>query len=655
MKSAQKGISSVGNAMKSAGKVAAVGAVALGSAAIGAAKVMGDLAKQSAAYADDILTMSTVTGMSTESLQAYKYAAQLVDVELETVTKTMAKQIKSMDSARNGTKTVVAAYQKLGVSIKNADGSLRDGEETYWAVIDAMGKMAPGAERDAISMQIFGKSAQELNPLIAQGSQGIKELTEEAKRMGAVLSDDQLASLGDLDDSIQRLDAMKSALKNTFGVSVVKYVLPLVEKSLPKLQGLVAKIPGYIERAGPVISKVMGFAGKAFNGIRNTGGAAISFIQTKWQQYGPKIIGTVENLRSKAVSAFNWARDTGKAAISNIQAKFVEIRPKAQKFIDVVTEIGGKIKSKLQGAFKAAKPVIEWVFTQGFPKVIGIGGNVLDKVSGIYKFFSNNWPLISPVIYGVVGAFVAYKAISLALAAAEGVKNGVMIISKGITIASTAAQWALNAAMTANPIGIVVVAIGALIAIGVLLYKNWDVIKAKAFELWGNIKAAFGGVADWFGGIWEGVKGGFKAFVNFIIGGLNKIPEALNSLKVNIPDWVPGVGGKTLGFSLPTIPLFAKGVRNFKGGPAVVGEKGAELLNLPRGTDVYSNRETRSILSSPQEFGSGFGDIIVKVTNIIKGPITKEQADDAAANIDKAVEAALAKLKAKRRRKAFTG
>ena len=204
--------------LKGIGAAMATAFVAVGAAAIGATKALAEMSVETAAYADEILTLSTNTGMSTESLQAYKYAAELVDVPLETLTKSMAKQIKSMDAARNGNDKMAAAYEALGVSVSDVNGNQRDGEEVYWQAIDALGKMEEGAERDALAMQIFGKSAQELNSLIAVGSDGMAELTNEAHRMGAVMSDAALEAAGEFDDTVQRLTAGSAAAKNALGM-----------------------------------------------------------------------------------------------------------------------------------------------------------------------------------------------------------------------------------------------------------------------------------------------------------------------------------------------------------------------------------------------------------------------------------------------------
>lgn len=160
-----------------------------------------------AAYADNILTLSTQTGVSAENLQKYNAVAELVDVSTETMTNSMAKNIKQMANGSD-------AYNKLGISVKDANGNLRDSDEVYWECIDALGKVENETQRDAIAMEIFGKKAQDLNPLIQQGSEGIKNLGDEAVRMGAVLSDEALQSLGAVDDEIQIFKTTTSATGN---------------------------------------------------------------------------------------------------------------------------------------------------------------------------------------------------------------------------------------------------------------------------------------------------------------------------------------------------------------------------------------------------------------------------------------------------------
>lgn len=196
------------------------------------------LATDAAAYADEILTTSVVTRMSTDDLQAYNYAAELVDVSLDTLTKSMAKNVKSMTNAQRGSAEYVKAYERLGVSVTDGNGKLLDSETVYWKCIDALKNMTDETERDSVSMQIFGKSAQELNPLIAQGSEGIKKLSDEARKMGAVLDSDALSALGATDDSLQRLYQSVDIFKRKVGAEMAPSITKASDEITKTIAGL---------------------------------------------------------------------------------------------------------------------------------------------------------------------------------------------------------------------------------------------------------------------------------------------------------------------------------------------------------------------------------------------------------------------------------
>lgn len=211
------------------------GVSALGSAIGNVATKTVDLATKTAAYADDMMTMSTQTGISTDNLQAYNYMAELTDVSLETMTKSMAKNIKSMSNAQNGSEKYVDAYKKLKVEWEDGNGKLRKSEDVYWDVIDALKGITDQTERDSISMQLFGKSAQELNPLIKIGSEGVAKFTKEAENMGAVLDEKTLNSLGATDDAIQRLTQAGDIAKRKFGAEMAPALTEAADKITAKV------------------------------------------------------------------------------------------------------------------------------------------------------------------------------------------------------------------------------------------------------------------------------------------------------------------------------------------------------------------------------------------------------------------------------------
>ena len=247
------------------GVAAAMGTAlaAIGTASVAAGKTLVDMTVEAAAYADEMITQSTVTGMSVESLQAYAYAADLVDVSLDTLTGSMAKNVKSMSNAAQGSAKYAEAYEKLGVSVTNADGSLRNSEEVYWEVIDALGRVSNETERDAIAMQLFGKSAQELNPLIAQGSEGIAALTEEAKRMGAVLSEETIEKLGAFDDSVQRLKQGSEAAKRVMGTVLLPQLQTLADDGV----ALLGEFTSGLAEAGTDFEKISEVIGQTVGGL----------------------------------------------------------------------------------------------------------------------------------------------------------------------------------------------------------------------------------------------------------------------------------------------------------------------------------------------------------------------------------------------------
>jgi len=253
----------LGSFVKGVGAAMGVAFAAIGTAAIGAGKALVDMTVEAAAYADEMLTQSTVTGMSVESLQGYSYAADLVDVSMETLTGSMAKQVKSMSNARDGSAKFADAYAKLGISVADSNGQLRDSETVYWETIDALGKISNETERDALAMQVFGKSAQELNPLIAQGSAGIAALTEEAKRMGAVLSEESIEKLGAFDDSVQRLKQGSEAAQRVMGTVLLPQLQTLADDGVSLLGDFTS---GLVE-AGDDFDKISEVIGNTVGGL----------------------------------------------------------------------------------------------------------------------------------------------------------------------------------------------------------------------------------------------------------------------------------------------------------------------------------------------------------------------------------------------------
>ena len=197
-----------------------------------------DLMTAGPEFADEMATLAKQTGMSTDTLQEFEYMSGLIDVDVSTIAGSMKKLTKSMSSAKDGTGATADAFATLGVSVTDANGNLRDNEDVFYDTIDALGKMENETERDALSMQLFGKSATDLNPLIEAGSDAMKAFADEAHEMGYVLDEDAIESLSRVQDSFDRFEKQMEGVKNQIAAGVA----PAIERGMKKIQDVVRKI-----------------------------------------------------------------------------------------------------------------------------------------------------------------------------------------------------------------------------------------------------------------------------------------------------------------------------------------------------------------------------------------------------------------------------
>ncbi len=151
--------------------------------------------------------------------------------------------------------------------------------------------------------------------------------------------------------------------------------------------------------------------------------------------------------------------------------------------------------------------------------------------------------------------------------------SGAMGLSFGVIGTAARLMWL---AIT-GPVGLVVLAIAAVVTAGVLLYKHWDQVKAAAERIWKGIKS-------FIIGIWDGITSAIKGAINTIIQTVNGMINALNKVSFKIPDWFPVGGGKNFGFNIPNIPKLAEGGIVTKPTLALIGEAGPEaVVPLKRG------------------------------------------------------------------------
>lgn len=409
-----------------------------------------------------------------------------------------------------------------------------------------------------------------------------------------------------------------------------------------------------------------------------------------------------ENLTSKTAEMYEATGAANTAFERQTNTLKYDIKMIKNLGANFLTQLGTNILPYVREFAEAALPVV----SEALEKIGSyMTGTIIPAAETAVKWISEHRTLILALAAGIATAVAAYKAY------------------KVVTAASATGTFTLAGAMTALnlPVLAVVAAIGLAVAAGILIYKNWDKIKAKAVELgakisevWGNIKtgvseavanlvSAFQSnfpllsayLSGWWKSVsaaWENVKAIFaniidfvqnvfagnwsaawdnivaifgnvfgmivnlaKAPINGVISAINWVLEKINSISVTIPDWVPGVGGKTLGFNIPTIPALAAGGIATAPTLAQIGEGGEPEAVLPLSKLAALLDEWTKPKPTPGG-GTGGGETVVfsPVFNFYGGTPSREEAEEAGRISFAEFKKLYRQMKAEEKRKQFS-
>lgn len=237
-----------GDGIKTAGKWGAA-------IATGAAAAVGGLAKvatNSMETADNIDKMSQRLGVTREAYQELDFVLSQSGVEVNSFQTGMKTLLAQMDKVSEGNKTAVANFDLLGVSVQNADGSLRTQEEVLNDTIAAFQGMENSAEKSRLAQELFGKQGQEILPLLNAEAGSFEAMKTQAHELGLVLSDDVIDSGVEMKDS---LDATKRALEAVV-TNLGGALMPLVTDASNFIQEHLPEIIGFVEDLRPALEKM---------------------------------------------------------------------------------------------------------------------------------------------------------------------------------------------------------------------------------------------------------------------------------------------------------------------------------------------------------------------------------------------------------------
>ena len=416
----------------------------LSMAAAAVAASIGAVTVKSASWADDINTMSKVYSIGTRELQQYSAAAELVDVDVETIAKSHSKLTKQMNSAADGTGASAEAFEKLGVDVTNADGSLRDADAVWQDTIVALGQVENETERDAIAMQLMGKSAQELNPLIEDGGEAYKNLADTlAKYDLDYIDQETLDQANAFKDSLDTIKAVGMVAFQQIGTQLAAYLAPAMEKVVdlvgqiaswfanlsPETQALIAGIASVVAVLAPLliglgkvsfaissIMSLMATVGPALGGIVAAMGPVILIIgaviaagvllyknwdtiKAKALAFKDKVVATFNAFKAQVAAQFNAIKTAIVTPIQNAINTVKSIIDRVKGWFPIsIGKIFGNVKLphfSLNGKFSLNPPSvpkisINWYKTGGIfdsPSLIGVGEAGPEAVVPLDKFW----------------------------------------------------------------------------------------------------------------------------------------------------------------------------------------------------------------------------------------------------------------------------
>lgn len=191
-----------------------------------------DVAKEAVEVASSLNDTSQAIGVTTDALQELQYAGGLAGVSADDMTHSIMLLSRTMAEAAKGGDEQAEAFSKIGVKVKDATGHLRPADAVMGDIAEHFKKMPDGAEKTALSMQLFGRSGAKMVSMLNEGSDGLAELRNEAHELGLVMDADTIKLGDDVGDNIDRIKGIFQAIKIQAGAALFPIFKKITDKIL---------------------------------------------------------------------------------------------------------------------------------------------------------------------------------------------------------------------------------------------------------------------------------------------------------------------------------------------------------------------------------------------------------------------------------------
>lgn len=592
--------SKVGSAFSSIAK----GAAAVGTAAVAGAAAVGTaaykMASDTAAAADNVDKMSQKIGISRTAYQEWDYVMSQNGMSVDKLQTGIKTLTSKMDAAKNGTASATEAFQRLGVSVTNSDGSLRSQEEVFEETIKALQSMDNETERARLATELFGKAGVEMAPLLNQTAESTEALKNKAHELGMVMSDDTIDAGVTFTDTVDTIKRSLSGMMNNLGgtvLPIVQSVLSLIESKLPAIHALFNRLSPIIQELfdgilPPLFELVETLLPVLFDLIESLLPVIeqiitailpviidliqqlLPFLVQIIQQVLPIVIQLIEGLMPLITEILNTIlpviiqllqailppliqiiQAVLPVIIELIQLLLPPILKIVQAVLPVIVDLLNTVMPLLVQIIEAILPVITELIETLLPPILQIVDMILpllvELINSILPLVTSIIESVLPILISLLDAIMPLMEpiLDLLVTLLEPLMDLLNLILPPIINLLTSlinkVLPPLQKAFSGVAEVISTVFKGAFEGIGKVVtnIKNvfTGIIDFVKNVFTGNWRGAWDAVVKIFSNIFEGIKNAFKVPINWIIDGINVFIRGLNKLK--IPDWVPGVGG----------------------------------------------------------------------------------------------------------------
>ena len=418
-------------------------------AAGGALAGLAGLAIKAGQNADDLNTLSKQTGVATDELQKMQYAADLIDVDTDTIVGGLRKLKKNLDGHDE-------AWKRVGVNVRDANDEYRDITSIFYDTIEGLSQIENETERDTVAMELFGKSADELAGVIDDGGAALKSLGEEAENLGVIIPEEDLQRANELNDQLDRLKAEILPTITQLGIQIIEAIepyLPAIQDAItsicqalsnmsPQLVLIVGGILAATAALSPMFSMLSGLTGIISTLTGSTGalGGAIGGLSAPLLAAVAAVgvlvgafvylMQTNEEFRNKVISTWDAVQSRFTEFGDNIVAKLNQMGGSFSSFSEVVKAIWEKLCNFLKPFMENTMTFVENVIDHALTAIEGI----FDIFAGIFTGnWSQVWNGVKEVFAGVWGtlADVVKQTLNTVIGLTNGVINGINLISVG--------------------------------------------------------------------------------------------------------------------------------------------------------------------------------------------------------------------------------